>query len=281
MSPKTRPLARQRRELEVSGLNGKVALVTGAAMGNGAGAASGLSRRGATVVLLDVQDVVKQTADEISRATGGATEAFVVDIRDMAQVEAAVAAIVAKHSKIDILVNNAGVCNVAPFLEMADEVRDRMLDVNIMGTWNCSKAVITRMVKANYGKIVNLSSVTGPMVVDTGESAYALTKAAIWGLTKALAVEFAANNITVNAVCPGYILTPMAQSIARESNPDDPEQVLAGIAAAVPMGRLGTIDELGDVVAFLASDESRYITGTQIVIDGGSTLPETFSAVGV
>ena len=119
------------------------------------------------------------------------------------------------------------------------------------------------------------------MVVDTGETAYATTKAAIWGLTKALAVEFAASNITVNAVCPGYIDTPMARSIARESNPGNPQSVIDGIAAAVPMRRLGTIQELGELVAFLSSDESRYITGTQIVIDGGSTLPESFSAVGI
>ncbi|MCL2471860.1 MAG: SDR family oxidoreductase UcpA [Propionibacteriaceae bacterium] len=262
-------------------LDGKVAIVTGAAMGNGRGAAQKLAENGATVMLLDLNDTVFATAGEIARQTGQKTQAYVVDIRDVARLDEVVDSIITDYSKIDILVNNAGVCNVVPFLEMSDEVRDRMLGVNIIGTWNCSKAVIAHMVEAKYGKIVNLSSVTGPMVVDTGETAYALTKAAIYGLTKALAVEFAASNITVNAVCPGYIATPMAQSIARESDPEHPEQVLAGIAAAVPMGRLGTIEELGDLVAFLASDESRYITGTQVVIDGGSTLPETFSAVGV
>jgi len=262
-------------------LDGKVAVVTGAAMGNGRGAALKLAEHGATVMLWDVQESVHATAAAISEQTGSATEAFVVDIRDAPRVEAVVGGIIAKHSTIDILVNNAGVCNVVPFLEMSDDVRDKMFGVNIMGTWNCSKAVLGHMVRANYGKVVNLSSVTGPMVVDAGETAYALTKAAIWGLTKALAAEFAGHNITVNAVCPGYIATSMAESIARESNPDDPGKVLGGIAAAVPMGRLGTIEELGDLVAFLASDESRYITGTQVVIDGGSTLPETFSAVGI
>ena len=262
-------------------LDGKVAIVTGAAVGNGSGAAYKLAGHGATVVLLDVQDKVFETAAQISQQTGSKTEAFIVDVRDMPQIQATVDTVISKYSRIDILVNNAGVCNIVPFLEMDDSVRDRMFDINIKGIWNCSKAVLPYMVRDKYGKIVNLSSVTGPMVVDTGETAYATTKAAIWGFTKALAIEFAPYNITVNALCPGYIHTPMAESIARESNPDDPQQVLDGIAAAIPMGRLGTIDELGDLVAFLACDESRYITGTQVVIDGGSTLPESFSAVGI
>jgi len=262
-------------------LDNKVALVTGAAVGNGCGAAFKLAEHGAKVMLFDVQDLVYDTAKKISEKYGVATEAFVVDVRKMPEIQKAVDTIIAKYSKIDILVNNAGVCNVVPFLEMSDEVRDRMFDINIKGVWNCTKAVMPYMVKANYGKIVNMSSVTGPMVVDVGETAYAASKAAIWGFTKALAIEFAKKNITSNAVCPGYIFTPMAQSIARESNPDNPQAVLDGIAAAVPMERLGTIEELGDVVAFLACDESRYITGTQIVLDGGSTLPESFGSVGV
>ena len=259
----------------------KIAVVTGAAVGNGCGAAFKLAEHGAKVMLFDVQDAVFDTAKKIKEKYGTDTEAFIVDVRKSTEIQKAVDEIISKHAKIDILVNNAGVCNAVPFLEMSDEVRDRMFDINIKGIWNCSKIVVPHMVKANYGKIVNLSSVTGPMVVDVGETAYAATKAAIWGFTKALAIEFAMNNITVNAVCPGYVFTPMAESIARESNPENPQQVLDGIAAAVPMKRLATIEELGDVVAFLASDESRYITGTQIVIDGGSTLPETFGAVGV
>jgi len=262
-------------------LDNRIAVVTGAAVGNGCGAAFKLAEHGAKVMLLDVQDAVFDTAKTISDKYGATTEAFIVDVRSSDEINQAIDAIITKYGKIDILLNNAGVCNVVPFLELSDEVRDRIFDINIKGVWNCSKAVIPHMLEANYGKIVNLSSVTGPMVVDTGETAYATSKAAVWGLTKALAVEYAENNITVNAICPGYIFTPMAQSIARESCPEDPQSVLDGIAAAVPMKRLGTIEELGDVVVFLASDESRYITGTQIVIDGGSTLPESFSSVGI
>ncbi len=261
-------------------LKDKVAIVTGAAMGNGYGAAKVLARHGAVVNLLDVSKAVFEAANTLV-AEGFRAEAHLADVRDSARLKEVAAGIAGKYGRIDILVNNAGVCNIVPFLEMGDDVRDRMFDINIKGVWNCSKAVLPYMADAGYGKVVNLSSVTGPMVVDAGETAYATTKAAIWGFTKALATEFAAHNITVNAVCPGYIDTPMAWSIARESNPDNPQSVIDGIAAAVPMGRLGTIEELGNLVAFLASDESRYITGTQVVIDGGSTLPESFSAVGI
>ncbi len=261
-------------------LQDKIAIVTGAAMGNGLGAARVLAQNGATVVLLDINEKVKEAAESL-KAEGLKVDSVMANVCDGARLAEVAASIVQRYGKIDILVNNAGVCNVVPFLEMGDDIRDRMFDINIKGVWNCSKAVVPYMVKAGYGKIVNLSSVTGPMVVDTGETAYATTKAAIWGFTKALATEFAANHITVNAICPGYIDTPMAWSIAKESCPENPQSVIDGIASAVPMKRLGTIEELGDLVAFLASDESRYITGTQVVIDGGSTLPESFSAVGI
>ena len=126
-----------------------------------------------------------------------------------------------------------------------------------------------------YGKIVNLSSVTGPMVADSGEVAYATTKAALLGFTKSLAMELVNEGINVNAIMPGYILTPLVENMAKVSNPENPQSIIDGIASGIPMGRLGTIDELGDLAAFLASDASSYITGQGIVIDGASTLPET------
>lgn len=130
------------------------------------------------------------------------------------------------------------------------------------------------------GAIVNLSSVTGTMVADTGEVAYATTKAALLGFTKGLAAELVERKIRVNAILPGYIMTPMVEGIAKDSNEKNPNSVVEGIAAGIPMKRLGTIEELGELAAFLASDESSYITGQSFVIDGGSTLPETMS-VGV
>lgn len=182
--------------------------------------------------------------------------------------------------QIDILVSNAGVCKLGNFLETDDNDRDFHFNVNINGCWNISQAVLPGMVKQKHGAIVIMSSVTGYMVADPGEAAYATSKAALIGLTRALAREFTEDGIRVNAICPGYVDTPMAQSIAVQSDASNPESVKAGIAGATPLKRLATPQEIGDLAAFLASDESRYITGTQVVIDGGSTLPETIS-VGV
>ena len=125
--------------------------------------------------------------------------------------------------------------------------------------------------------IVNLSSVTGTMVADTGEVAYATTKAALLGFTKGLAAEVVSKGIRVNAILPGYIMTPMVEGMAKDSNKDNPNSVVEGIAKGIPMKRLGTIEELGELAAFLASDEASYLTGQGYVIDGGSTLPETMT----
>jgi NAD(P)-dependent dehydrogenase (short-subunit alcohol dehydrogenase family) len=259
-------------------VEGKTALVTGSAMGNGLGAARTLAREGAKVALTDLSEKVFDTAKNL-KAQGLTVEPFILDVRSMDQVKKTVSSVLGRWGRIDILVNNAGICVLKRFLDMTDEERDFHWNVNMNGIWNCTKAVLPHMVKQEYGKIVNLSSVTGPMVVDVGDSAYGATKAAILGFTKAVALEVARHNITVNAICPGYILTPGVQQVAKDSEPGDPQSVLDGIARRVPMGRLGTIDEIGDLIAFLSSDESSYITGTQIVIDGGALLPETSGSV--
>ena len=255
-------------------LEDRVAIVTGAARGNGEGAARVMAREGATVVLTDVLDLVHKTADSIS-GSGYKAVSFKMDITKPAEVDSVVHKVLEQFGKIDILVNNAGVCKLAPLVDMTDEVRDRAIDVNIKGTFVVTKAVLPSMIKRKYGRIVNLSSVTGPLVADVGETAYATTKAAIWGFTRALAFEVAKYGITVNAICPGMIDTDMVRNMAVETNPNDPQSVLKALARGIPMGRLGTIEELGELVAFLASDEAKYITGTPILIDGGSTLPES------
>ena len=257
-------------------LDGKTAVVTGAAMGNGEGIARVLARHGAHVALWDVSDRVFETAQSIT-AEGFRASAHRVDVTRFEDCRRAARATAGEQGRIDILCNNAGVIRLAGFLEMSDEVRDFQFDVNIKGVWNSTKAVLPGMRANGYGRIVVMSSVTGPMVADAGETAYATTKAALWGFTKALAREIAPDGITVNAICPGYVLTPMAEQIAKESDAQDPKAVIDGISAGVPLGRLGSITEIGELAAFLASDESSYITGTQIVIDGGSTLPETVS----
>jgi len=261
-------------------LAGKVAVVTGAAMGNGKGGAEAYARHGAQVILVDISPKVHDVAAELQQA-GFLAHPLQLNVADAAAVQNGIKEVAGRYGKIDILFNNAGVARLATFLEMTDELRDFHIDVNIKGIWNVAKAVYPYMVKAGYGRIINMSSVTGPMVADSGETAYALTKAAVWGFTKALAFEAAAYGITVNAICPGYVRTPMAEDIALQSNPQDPEAALTQMATAIPLKRLCRIDEIGDLAVFLGSDESSYITGTQIVIDGGSTLPETFGAIGV
>lgn len=258
-------------------LENKIAIVTGGAMGNGLGIVKTFLKYGAKVIIFDYSQKLEETVNSL-RQEGKEVEGYLVDIRDREKIKESVDKVIEKYNKIDILVNNAGVAKLTPFLETSDEIRDFHFDINIKGTWNMTKEVLPYM--PNGGAIVNLSSVTGPMVADTGEVAYATTKAALYGFTKGLAAEVVSKGIRVNAILPGYIMTPMVEGIAKDSDMSNPDSVVKGIADGIPMGRLGTIEELGELAAFLASGESSYITGQGFVIDGGSTLPETMS-VGV
>ncbi len=258
-------------------LKGKVAIITGGAMGNGLGIVKVFLNHGAEVVIIDYSDKLNDLLQELKNPS---ILGYKADIRDAKMLDMVVKDIVEKKGKIDILVNNAGVAKLEKFEEMTDEIRDYHFDINIKGTWNMTKAVIPFMKKNKYGKIVNLSSVTGPKVADPGEVAYATTKAALIGFTKGLAIELVDYNINVNAIMPGYIMTPMVEGIASDSDASNKQGVINGIASGIPMKRLGTIEEIGNLAAFLASEESSYITGQEIIIDGGSTLPETKS-VGV
>jgi len=262
-------------------LENKVAIVTGGAMGNGLGIVKVFLRYGARVAILDYADTLEETLKSLKNENPESEiVGYKVDIRDKNRVKECVDAIANHFGRIDILVNNAGVARLENFETMSDEIRDFHFDINIKGTWNVTQAVVPYMKKNESSSIVNLSSVTGPMVADSGEVAYATTKAAVLGFSKAIAVELVNDHIRSNAILPGYILTPMVEGIGRDTNPDNPQEVIDGIAAGIPMGRLGTIEELGELAAFLASNESSYITGHEFVIDGGSTLPETMS-VGV
>lgn len=252
-------------------LENKVAIVTGGAMGNGLGIVKVFLKEGAKVAILDYDEKLKETLENLNSEK---VIGYNVDIRDVNKVNEIIKNINSKWGNIDILVNNAGVCRLKPFMEMTDELRDFHFDINIKGTWNVTKATLPYMEK---GSIINLSSVTGPMVADSGEVAYATTKAALIGFTKGLAAELANKNIRVNAIMPGYIMTPMVENMAKETNEENPKSVIDGIANAIPMKRLGTIEELGNLAAFLASEESSYITAQDIVIDGASTLPETMT----
>lgn len=257
-------------------LEGKVAIVTGGAMGNGLGIVKTFLKHGAKVVIIDYDDQVEKTVNEL-RAQNYQVEGYKADIRDSNRLGEIANILSALYGRVDIIVNNAGICVLDSFENMTDELRDRHFDINIKGTWNVTKAFLPLMKKAEKGAIVNLSSVTGTSVADAGEVAYATTKAAVLGFTKGLAMELVKDNIRVNAILPGYIMTPMVEKMAVQSNKDNPQSVVDGIAGAIPMGRLGNIEELGELAAFLASDESSYITGQGIVIDGASTLPETLT----
>lgn len=259
-------------------LEGKVAFITGASMGIGSGIAKVFSREGAKLVLAARSPQTETLARELSK-NGPEAIAVTMDVTRADSIKAAVQKAVKHFGTIDILVNNAGVCRLGSFESMSDEDRDFHFDVNIKGVWNVTREILPYL-KGKQGKIVIMSSVTGDMVADPGEVAYATSKAALVGFTKSLAVELAPEGITVNAICPGYVLTPMAEGIAKQSNTENPDAVLQGIARAVPLKRLADPTEIGQLAAFLASPGAAYITGAQVVIDGGSTLPETVS-VGV
>ena len=258
-------------------LENKVAIVTGGAMGNGLGIVEVFLKYGAKVAIFDYSEKLVETISNLTEQ-GKEVKGFFADIRDRKAVKECVEKVIEEYGKIDILVNNAGVAKLTPFLETTDEIRDFHFDINIKGAWNMAQEVLPYMKEG--ASIVNLSSVTGTMVADTGEVAYATTKAALLGFTKGLAAEVVSKKIRVNAILPGYIMTPMVEGIAKDSDNNNPDSVVKGIADGIPMGRLGTIEELGELAAFLASEEASYITGQGFVIDGGSTLPETMS-VGV
>ena len=243
-------------------------------MGNGKGIVESLLKAGASVVILDKSSELTNTVNELG-SKGYKVLGINVDISNKNLLVQVVDIIKKYYDHVDILVNNAGICKLETFENMTDELRDLHFDINIKGTWNVTKVLLPMLRASGKASIINLSSVTGPMVADSGEVAYATTKAALVGFTKALAREEVDHNIRVNAILPGYIRTPMVESMAKETNLNDPESVINGIAKSIPMKRLGDPSELGELACFLASDVSSYITGTSIVIDGGSTLPET------
>lgn len=261
-------------------LENKIAVITGGAMGIGKGIVEVYLKYGASVIILDYNEALTNTLTELNAKYPNKINGFIVDIRNKEVLEACAKEIESRYGRIDILVNNAGVCKLTTFENMDDNTRDFHFDININGTWNVTKVFLPLIKKTGKGAIVNLSSVTGPMVADSGEVAYATSKAAVLGFTKSLAMEVVTNNIRVNAIMPGYVKTPLVDNMAILSNEENPNSVVEDIAASIPMGRLADPKEIGELAAFLGSDEASYITGQGIVIDGGSTLPET-SSMGV
>jgi NAD(P)-dependent dehydrogenase (short-subunit alcohol dehydrogenase family) len=264
-------------EDEVMRLEGKVAVVTGSAQGIGAGIARVLASNGAHVCLADIQESVEQTAEAIRRA-GGKASAYRIDVTKSESVEATFKKILGEHGHVDVLVNNAGIYPRRKLVEMDEEFLHRLFEINVFGMFRCAKAVLPGMMERRYGKIVNMSSVTGPMVGTPagGQTAYGSSKAAVIGFTKALALETAQYMINVNCILPGYVYSSSAFGIRGSTWGVDAETAMREFGRKIPMCRQGSPDDVGNLVLFLASDESSYLTGSEIVIDGGNILQEEF-----
>jgi len=244
-------------------LKGKVALVTGAGRGIGKEIALTLARSGADVVVTDVADTVFETQKEIE-AQNVQSLAIKCDVGKRQDVEDAKIQTLQKFPKLDILVNNAGIYPQKPFLEMTEEDWHKVVHVNLYGVFHFTKAFLPGMVERKYGKIINLSSISGPVVAFPNLVHYSASKGAISGFTKALGLEMAHYKINVNAVAPGPIDVGAMQV---------DEATLSMVVRGIPLGRMGKPSDIANLVAFLASDESSFITGQTIVSDGGYSLP--------
>jgi NAD(P)-dependent dehydrogenase (short-subunit alcohol dehydrogenase family) len=253
-------------------LSEKVAIITGAARGMGEATARLFSSEGAAVCLLDVLEDVEQVASSIVDA-GCDAAAQLIDTTDRSAVETAAQTVLAEYGQIDILVNCAGIARDAPFLEMDDEQRMKVLEVNYIGTSNCCRAVLPSMVARKSGRIVNVASVTGPVTGVSGLTAYAASKGAVAALTKSLAVEFGPFGIRVNAVLPGAVATPMLTDYF-SSLGMDPEAVFAEMAKSIPVGRVGRPADIAGVCLMLVSDYTVFVSGVELIVDGAQCLPE-------
>ena len=243
------------------GLSGKVALVTGASRGIGRATAEALAAQGAYVVVNYVrgEEEARRVVQAIEER-GGKAEALGFDVADMQATDEAIAALSKRLGRLDILVANAGIAVDNLVLRVKEEEIDRVFAVNVKGAIGCARAVIKPMMRARAGRIVFLSSIVGEMG-NAGQAVYAASKAALLGLSKTLAREYASRSITVNVVAPGFIDTDMTSSLGAE--------VKEGMLKAIPLGRTGRPEEVAAAVAFLCSDAASYITGETIRVNGG------------
>jgi 3-oxoacyl-[acyl-carrier protein] reductase len=241
-------------------LAGKVTLVTGAAQGIGKAIALLLARNGSDIVVSDINlERAEETAKEIE-GIGQRAMAIRVDVANSEKVERMVQTILERFGHIDILVNNAGIARDRLILRMTEEDWDAVLNVNLKGTFNCTKAVVRHMSKQRSGKIVSIASVVGEMG-NAGQANYSASKAGVIGFTKTIAREFAQRGINVNAIAPGYIETPMTDALSEKTKEE--------LKQLIPMDRLGRPEDVAEAVLFLVSEASSYITGEVLNVNGG------------
>ena len=242
----------------------KVAIVTGSAGGIGKAILSRLAQEGAIGIIWDVQTELAEATTQDLKAKGYQVEYITgVDVRHFASVKAGVEQVIKKYGRVDILVNNAGIIRDASLKKMTVENWQAVLDVNLTGVFNCTKAVSGIMIEQQYGKIISLSSIVG-FTGNFGQSNYVAAKSAIIGLTKTWARELGRYQINVNAIAPGAIDTAMFASV--------PVEHQKAFVEKIPLGRIGKTEDVANLCAFLASEESSFITGQTIIIDGGGSL---------
>ena len=245
-------------------LEDKIAVVTGAGRGIGRGVALALAREGAMVVVN--YNGSKERADEVVaeiEKNGGKAVAIRCNVSDFEQAKEFFTGVVKEYGRIDVLVNNAGITRDNLLMKMSEEDYDQVMDINLKGTFHTIRHASRYMLKQRSGKIVNISSVSG-VLGNAGQANYSASKAGLIGLTKSVARELASRGVCVNAVAPGFIDTEMTQALSEKARE-------AGVAA-VPMGRMGSVEDIAETVAFLAGDRSNYITGQVICVDGGMAI---------
>jgi 3-oxoacyl-[acyl-carrier protein] reductase len=244
-------------------LKDKVSIITGAGRGIGQATAIKFAKEGAKVVVCDLSpEWIEETVSTI-KVSGGEAVGFVVDVRDKTTIEAMVKTVVGKYGRIDCLVNNAGIVMDSQLKNMTEEQFDSVIDINLKGVYNCTRAVVDTMLNQSSGVILNASSVVG-LYGNFGQTNYAASKFGVIGMVKTWARELGRKGIRANAICPGFISTPILSSM--------PDRVLKAMEEKVPLGRLGNPEEIANTYAFLASDEASYINGAVIEVSGGMTL---------
>ncbi|MEO6928140.1 MAG: 3-oxoacyl-ACP reductase FabG [Casimicrobiaceae bacterium] len=244
-------------------LQGKVSIITGGGQGIGRATSLKFAQEGARVAVCDINFASAQETQAAIAAAGGEALAFAVNVTDKASIGRMVEGVMAAWGRIDTLVNNAGIVQDARLVKMTDAQFDSVIDVNLKGVYNCTKAVVDIMIAQNSGCILNASSIVG-LHGNFGQTNYAATKFAVIGMAKTWARELGGKGIRANAVCPGFIETPILATM--------PDKVLGAIRDKVPLGRLGRPEEIANTYAWLASDEASYVNGAVIEVSGGVTI---------